>query len=239
MRVDHPFRPSFNIAPERRPRKIPESTVSDQAMTEAQDLPAATDDPEAASASLLERYGLHLALLVAWIATLGSLFFSDVMGFLPCPLCWYQRICMYPLAVILPIGILRRDRGVAVYVLALALIGISISIYHLGIERGFIQETTACKVGVSCAVRYINWFGFITIPLLAFTAFAIILLATSAFWRGGLPPASDSAPRPWAAVLGIIVGVCLVFAALTWWFRAPAAAHAGAANAPIISQIIC
>lgn len=202
--------------------------MSDHVVTEPVDLPADVEDADEASPSLLQRYGLHLALLVAWTATLGSLFFSDVMGFLPCPLCWYQRICMYPLAVILPIGLLRRDRGVAAYVLALALIGISISSYHLMIERGFIQETTACKIGVSCAVRYINWFGFITIPLLAFTAFAIILLATSAVWRSAPLPAAEPAPLPWAAVLGIIAAVSLVFAALSWWYQAsiPAEPHA-------------
>ncbi len=192
------------------------------------DLPADADEALDEPASILARKGLYLALLAAWIATLGSLFFSEVMGFLPCPLCWYQRICMYPLAVILPIGLLRRDRGVSTYVLPLALIGISISSYHLLIERGFIQESNACKVGVSCAVRYINWFGFITIPLLAFIGFAIILLSTSAVWReapSAAPPAPEPAPRPWAPVLGIIVSVCLIFAALTWWYRASLPAH--------------
>ena len=193
-------------------------------MSQPLDVPAGADDSFDEPASLLGTYGLHLALLAAWIATLGSLFFSEVMGFLPCPLCWYQRICMYPLAVILPIGLLRRDRGVATYVLPLAVIGITISSYHLLVERGFIEESRACKVGVSCAVRYINWFGFITIPLLAFTAFAIIILASSAVWRAqAVASASpETGQRPWRAVIGIIAAVVIAFALLTWLYRAPA-----------------
>jgi len=188
---------------------------------------AGLDDDEGlldAPASLLETYGLHLALLVAWVATLGSLFFSEVMHFIPCRLCWFQRILMYPLALVVPIGLLRRDRGLPLYVLPLTALGILVSGYHLLVEHGVVRESTACQVGASCAIRWINWFGFVTIPLLAFTAFILITLASSAVLRA---PAADTqalgagepaaAPRPWVAVGAIIAAVCVFFALLTLW----------------------
>ncbi len=116
----------------------------------------------------------HVALLAAWIAMGGSLFFSEVLGWLPCELCWYQRIFMYPLAFILAIGILRRDRGLYLYVLPLSLFGGLISLYHYLLIKTNIFPPPECKAGVSCTVDYLNWFGFINIPFLALTAFLII-----------------------------------------------------------------
>lgn len=177
------------------------------------------DEPE--PPAILERYGLHLALLAAWIATVGSLYFSEQMHFVPCRLCWFQRIFMYPLAVILPIGILRRDRGVTLYVLPLTLIGAAIALYHRLVQAGVLDESAACQVAVPCSGRYINWLGFITIPTLALTAFLIIALGASAVfraWRSGrLRDADPAAPRPWRPVLAIVGGVCLAFALLAWW----------------------
>lgn len=175
------------------------------------------DDAPAAVPTWLERNGLHVALAVAWVATLGSLYFSEVRGYVPCPLCWYQRILMYPLAIILPLGLWWRDRAMPRYAIALAAAGWCISSYHLLIERGVIAESSACKIGVSCAVRYINWFGFVTIPLLAWTAFVLIVLGSSAVHRSG---SLDDVPadRPWRSVLGIVGTVGAVFAVL-WRLR--------------------
>ena len=185
--------------------------------------PDTDDSLLAAPSSLLETHGLYVALLVAWVATLGSLYFSEVMHFIPCRLCWFQRILMYPLALVIPVGLLRRDRGLPLYVLPLTALGIAVSGYHLLVERGYVEEGTACQVGASCAIRWINWFGFVTIPLLAFTAFILITLAGSAVLRAPAPEveAPDGAPRPWKAVAAVIAAVCGFFVLLGLWHSGP------------------
>lgn len=128
---------------------------------------------------LLLRMNKTILLYVAWIqalvATILSLIFSEFFHFLPCVLCWYQRICMYPLVVILTVGILRRDKTVASYVLPLSIIGMVISFYHNLVYYHLIPEQiTPCTIGAACDTRFISLFGFITIPLLSFTAFTLI-----------------------------------------------------------------
>ena len=118
-------------------------------------------------------------IYLAWIPTLlaaaGSLYFSEIRDFPPCVLCWYQRICMYPLVAILAVGILRRDSNVAYYVLPLGLAGLAISIYHNLLYYNIIPESAApCVAGISCTTVYIEWFGFITIPLLSLAGFAFL-----------------------------------------------------------------
>lgn len=137
------------------------------------------DSGTGGSVDLLDRLGLvsrHIALLAAWIATCGSLFFSEVLGWVPCVLCWYQRILMYPLALLLAIGIVRRDRGLHIYVLPFSIAGIGISLYHHLLIKTDWLPPPACVSGVPCNVDYLNVFGFITIPWLALTAFVIITL---------------------------------------------------------------
>ncbi len=126
----------------------------------------------------LREYLIYVAWSQALIATLGSLFLSEVMGFIPCNLCWYQRILMYPLVVIIGIGILLRDRRVQYYVLPLSLFGLGIGLYHSLLYYGLIPETLQpCTAGVPCSTRWIEWFGFMGIPFAAFTAFTVITLA--------------------------------------------------------------
>jgi disulfide bond formation protein DsbB len=128
-------------------------------------------------------------LWVAWgfafIATAGSLFFSEVSDFIPCRLCWFQRIGMYPLAALLLIAAIRRDaRGAALYGLPLAVFGSIVAIYHIYLEYNPEAETAACKVGASCTIKWIEKIGYITIPVLALTAFgAIIALLAMALSR--------------------------------------------------------
>ncbi|MBM7702756.1 disulfide oxidoreductase [Metabacillus iocasae] len=112
---------------------------------------------------------------VSFIATLGSLFFSEIMRYIPCELCWYQRIFMYPLVIVLGVAYAKKDYGVAKYALPLSIIGGSISIYHYLIQKvpAFSSAAMSCGV-VPCMGQYINWLGFITIPFLALTAFIII-----------------------------------------------------------------
>jgi disulfide bond formation protein DsbB len=119
-------------------------------------------------------YGLYFAWLTAVIAVGGSLFFSDILGFIPCTLCWYQRIFMYPLAVILGIAAFYNDKKIVVYALPFPLIGSLISIYHILVQR-IPSFTSPCTSGVPCSGIYINWLGFITIPVLALTAFLLII----------------------------------------------------------------
>lgn len=120
---------------------------------------------------------LFAAWVVAAIATLGSLFFSEVMKFPPCVLCWYQRICMYPLVLILLAGLFPFDRRVVRYAFPLALIGWGIGAYHNLLYYGIIPESAApCVQGISCTTKFIQWFGFMTIPFLSFLSFTIVLI---------------------------------------------------------------
>ena len=122
-------------------------------------------------------YLLYLAWIVALVATVGSLFFSEVMELPPCVLCWYQRIAMYPLVAVLGVGIVLRDDKVGYYGLPLSIAGLAVSIYHNLLYYGLIPESiTPCTEGISCTSRQIEWLGFITIPLMALTAFTIVTL---------------------------------------------------------------
>ena len=119
----------------------------------------------------------YLAWITSLIATAGSLFFSEVMELPPCVLCWYQRIAMYPLVAVIAAGIIMRDRRLKFYALPLSLGGLVISVYHNLLYYGVIPESiTPCTQGISCTSRQIEWFGFITIPLMALVAFAIVNL---------------------------------------------------------------
>jgi len=113
---------------------------------------------------------------IALIATAGSLFFSEHSHFIPCRLCWFQRIGMYPLAAILLIAAWRRDtRGGALYGLPLAIFGAIVAIYHIYIEYHPEAESASCKIGAPCTTKWIDKLGYITIPVLALTAFAAII----------------------------------------------------------------
>jgi len=131
---------------------------------------------------------MNKSLLLAWIAsiaaTLGSLYFSEVMHFIPCTLCWYQRIFMYPLAIILGIAAYRNDTGIYRYVLPLSIIGMLISGYHTLLQKiPYLRQFEMCTSGVPCSQDYINWLGFITIPILAFAAFTIITISLAVLAR--------------------------------------------------------
>ncbi len=115
---------------------------------------------------------LYSAWIIALVATVGSLFFSEVMQLPPCVLCWYQRIAMYPLVLIIGIGIISRDDRMKSYALPISLSGLAIAIYHNLLYYGLIPDSiTPCTEGISCTSRQIEWLGFITIPLMALTAF--------------------------------------------------------------------
>lgn len=129
-------------------------------------------------------YAYQIGLVQATIAMLGSLYLSDIAGYPPCLLCWYQRIAMYPLVLIFIVGIRRADQSAWYYTAPLTFIGWLISIYHNLLYFKIIPESIKpCQAGISCTTKYIEWFGFVTIPFLAFVAFSIILVAMWAHYK--------------------------------------------------------
>lgn len=127
---------------------------------------------------------LWLGFAVALVATAGSLYFSEVADFVPCKLCWFQRIAMYPL-VLLALPALRRDRRAAQYLLPLPLVGLLVSGWHILVERGVVEDAQSCRISApgGCATKWIEELGYVTIPTLAATAFALLafVLAVAAF----------------------------------------------------------
>jgi disulfide bond formation protein DsbB len=125
--------------------------------------------------ALLEGYELWLAFVVSAIATGGSLFFSEIAHFVPCELCWFQRICMYPLCITTLMAALANDRRAARYLLPLPVVGAGVSVYHLLVENGVVKQAQACLISApgGCATKWINEFGYMTIPTLALTGFAL------------------------------------------------------------------
>lgn len=120
---------------------------------------------------------VYLAWWMALIATIGSLYFSEVRMFVPCALCWWQRIFMYPLVVVLGVANFRQDLSVWRTALPLSITGWGIASYHYLVQKvPGIAPPAGCAAGVPCNMQYINWFGFVTIPFLAGTAFLIITL---------------------------------------------------------------
>lgn len=120
---------------------------------------------------------LYFAFLVALLATLGSLYFSEILHLPPCVLCWYQRIFIYPLVVILAVGILLKDKKLYLYVLPLSITGTLIALYHNLLYYRILPESVApCTIGVSCTAKLIEILGFITIPLLSLLAFITITI---------------------------------------------------------------
>jgi len=140
----------------------------------------------------LRRHALGAAAAVTATATLGSLYYSEVAGYPPCALCWYQRIFAYPLAVILAVAVaghLWRSRdGVvapppgAVWASAvpLAALGLPISVYHIAVQRLPDLDSAACTVGVPCSAIYVQQFGFVTIPVMAMATFVFTLTCAAA-----------------------------------------------------------
>ena len=106
---------------------------------------------------------------------LGSNYYSDVRAVIPCTLCWYQRILMYPLVIVLGVASYKQDKSVTRYALPLSVLGLLIAAFHyLEQKVPWISSSAVCRTGVPCDVQYINWLGFITIPFLSLVAFTII-----------------------------------------------------------------
>ena len=120
---------------------------------------------------------LFICFIIASVATLGSLFFSEIMNFIPCTMCWYQRIFMYPLVLIFLINLLYPDDKLFKYSMPLVATGLFFSIYHNLLMFDIIPESVVpCVSGVPCSTEYINWFGFVTIPLLSLIAYFMLFI---------------------------------------------------------------
>ena len=118
----------------------------------------------------------HSPWFVAVVTTLGSLYYSKVQGYVPCELCWYQRICGYPFAVILGIAAWRRDAGVRVYAVPVFAIGAVIAAYHSWIQAFPPADGTSfCTADVPCTTRYVYELGFVSLPFMALSAFVAMM----------------------------------------------------------------
>ncbi len=131
---------------------------------------------ENALLAVIAQFKLWMAWAVALSSMLGSLYFSEVANFRPCTFCWYQRVAMYPLALILGIAAFRKDRSVTRYAVPLAGIGSLISLYHVLLERYPQLESSACDPEVPCTVSWFREFGFVTLAYMALSAFVFIVV---------------------------------------------------------------
>jgi disulfide bond formation protein DsbB len=137
------------------------------------------------AALLLGGSAIWLAWIVALVATVGSLGYSEVIHFVPCRLCWYQRIAMYPLAVILLVGAIRREVVVKYYALPLALIGLAVSIYHNVVQFFPSLEGGSCDPLNPCSARSIEMFGFMDLPFMAGAGFIVIAVLLAFYTKAG------------------------------------------------------
>lgn len=127
--------------------------------------------------NLIKDYFLHFALIISTVSTLGSLYFSEFLKLPPCSLCWYQRIFMFPIMIIILVGLWKKDKNVAYFVLPFSIIGMIISLYHNLLYTGFISESfQPCSIGISCTTKQLELLGFISIPLLSLLSFILITI---------------------------------------------------------------
>lgn len=127
---------------------------------------------------MLARVISYFAWFVSFASVIGSLSFSEIMHFPPCALCWYQRVLLFPICLVITVGILRKDKNYIFYVLPLSILGIPVALYHTLLQQGIIKESLApCLNGISCATKYFDLFGFITIPFLSLLVFISLFVS--------------------------------------------------------------
>ncbi|HEV7133982.1 MAG TPA: disulfide bond formation protein B [Gaiellaceae bacterium] len=151
--------------------------------------------PLRAARAALWGYELWAAFVVAAIATGGSLFFSEIAHFVPCELCWFQRICMYPLSILTLFAAFHNDHRFARYLIPLPVVGAGVSVYHLLVENGVVEQAKACLASApgGCATKWIDEFGWMTIPTLSLTASVLLIGFLALAASGG---ADDAATLP-------------------------------------------
>lgn len=126
---------------------------------------------------IADRYNLYifLQLFIVLSSIFGSLFFSEVMKFAPCNLCWYQRLCVYPMSYIILTGLFLKSSDTVKYLLPFSVSGLFISIYHNLVYYKFITVIVPCAESAPCSAQQLNWLGFVTIPMLSFLTFFLLL----------------------------------------------------------------
>ncbi len=193
-----------------------------------------------ASRNAIARAAMYIALAAAWIATCGSLYMSEVLGWIPCLWCWYQRIAMYPLAVILAAGLVMRDRNLPKYALCLALPGALASTYHILLQKvPAFARFESCVIGVPCSADYLNLFGFITIPMLALVAFIIVVVSSVVALGARSEPGEESyLARGPLAVLSPAASVGLIVTAIVALFVLSGAMTRSQQQAPSIAASV-
>ncbi len=172
---------------------------------------------------------LYAGLLAAWVATVGSLYMSEVLGWIPCTWCWYQRIAMYPLSVLLAVGIAQRDVRVALYALLLAVPGALASIWHILIQKvDIVTLLYPCRSSSPCSsdsLWTLGWFPYwVTVPMLALTAFTIIIatcIAALVVQRKARTSAQADEGLPPVAFVGAIVAPVVLLFGLSAYLNAP------------------
>jgi disulfide bond formation protein DsbB len=137
------------------------------------------------AATLLGNKAVWLAWVVALVATVGSLMYSELFHYVPCRLCWFQRIAMYPLAIVLLVGAIRREVAVKFYAIPIALIGLVISVYHNVLQFYPSLEGTSCDPLVPCSARSIEMFGFMDLPFMAGAGFIVIAVLLAFYTKAG------------------------------------------------------
>lgn len=130
---------------------------------------------------------LLLSFIISVVATLGSLFYSEILGYSPCKLCWYQRILMYPQVLFFGIALFKKDRSILNYVLPLSVIGFFVAGFHYFLQMSKNISFSCEVVGYSaaCSEKFLLHLGYITIPMMAFTAFALLILFQFIQLKGG------------------------------------------------------
>lgn len=148
------------------------------------------------AADFLGHYAILFSFVIAFVSVASSLFYSEIAGFAPCVLCWWQRIFLYPQAVILFVALLKKDWGVRKYALTLSGLGSFVSIYHTYLQFGG-EPPTPCSAagGVSCQFVYFLEYGYVTIPTMALTSFALIILLMLFHKKENAPSFSENQTR--------------------------------------------
>lgn len=126
---------------------------------------------------------LFLNLIIVFIATIGSLYYSEVLQYTPCKLCWYQRIFMYPQVFLYWLAIILKDKKIVAYSFFLSLLGAPIAFYHYTLQRGWVSGADCSAVGysISCSQQFVMNYNYITIPFMAFSAFGLVLLFSTIY----------------------------------------------------------
>lgn len=127
-------------------------------------------------------YSLYFAWLIACIGMLGSLYFSLALHIEPCPLCWYQRICLYPLTLLLAIALYKSSLEIVPYVFPLVIIGLLLALYHIALQEFGWNLIDICGAGPSCAEKFDTGFGKLSLPVLSAFTFLIIILFLLIAW---------------------------------------------------------